>query len=253
MLRAMVFFFFFQAEDGIRDLVRSRGLGDVYKRQAVAVALAAEGYSIAITGRSVQRLKEVSELCTAAGAPACEELPCDLSDSAAVQALAEGMLERHEGCQVLVNNAGVMHYGNPLEGDPADWERMMNVNVNAPMRLCAVLCPKMAERGTGAVINIGSVAGVEPMSGASAAYAASKHAMRGWSISSYLTLRHVGVKCCLISPAFVNTPLLDGVVDETVKRDRMIQPQDIAEYVLFVLRSSPGLSLIHISEPTRPY
>jgi len=118
--------------------------------------------------------------------------------------------------------------------------RMMSLNVNAPMRLCSVLCPKMAERMSGMVINIGSVAGVEPMSGTSAAYAASKHAMRGWSLSSYLTLRHVGVKCCLISPAFVNTPLIDGRVSDSVMRERMIQPKDIADYVLFVLRSSPG-------------
>eukprot|EP00658_Telonema_sp_P-2_P039977 TRINITY_DN28599_c0_g1_i1.p1 TRINITY_DN28599_c0_g1~~TRINITY_DN28599_c0_g1_i1.p1 ORF type:complete len:153 (-),score=40.08 TRINITY_DN28599_c0_g1_i1:187-645(-) len=136
----------------------------------------------------------------------------------------------------------MMARGSPLEGDsPEDWERMMALNVNAPMRLCRALCPKMAERMGGAVMNIGSVAGVEPMSGTSAAYAAAKHALRGWSISSYLTLRHKNIKCCLISPAFVNTPLIDGVIDEeTTKRERMIQPADIAQYVLFVLNSSPG-------------
>jgi len=92
--------------------------------QAIALALASEGYSIAITGRNIQRLQQTSELCDAAGAPACESLPCDLCDSASVQELAQGMLERHGGCHILVNNAGMMCKGNPLEGDsPDEWER----------------------------------------------------------------------------------------------------------------------------------
>ena len=97
----------------------------------------------------------------------------------------------------------------------------------------------MAERQSGIVINMGSVAAVEPMSGTSAAYAASKHALRGWSISAYLTLRHQGIKCCLINPAFVNTPMV-GLPDDKIHRERMIQPEDIANYVRFILHSSPG-------------
>ena len=62
----------------------------------------------------------------------------------------------------------------------------------------------MAERMSGCIINIGSIAAIEAMSGDGAAYAAAKHALRGWSLSSYLTLRHKNVKCVLINPAFVN-------------------------------------------------
>merc|ERR1711865_102318 len=89
----------------------------------------------------------------------------------------------------------------------------------------------------GVIINIGSVAGVEPMSGTSAAYAAAKHGLRGWSTSTYQSLRHSNVKVCLISPAFVNTPLLSDVADGLIAA-RMIQPEDVAEVCLLPFRMS---------------
>ena len=106
--------------------------------QAIAVCLATEGFNVAVTGRNVDKLRETEALCKEAGAQEVEVLACDLSESAATQELADGLLSRHGGVEVLVNNAGVMAKGNPLEGDPPeDIERMMALNVNAPVSCSA--------------------------------------------------------------------------------------------------------------------
>eukprot|EP00919_Chromeraceae_sp_WS-2016_P012225 GHVR01028599.1.p2 GENE.GHVR01028599.1~~GHVR01028599.1.p2 ORF type:complete len:169 (-),score=32.87 GHVR01028599.1:75-581(-) len=154
--------------------------------------------------------------------------------------MADEVIAKFNGVDILVNNAGIFTPGSPLEGDPQGWENMFSVNVHAPMQLMRLLCPLMETRGGGAVINVGSIAGVESMQGMAASYAASKHALRGWHISSYTSLRHKNIKCCLINPGFVNTSLIDPLITSNMNRDRMIQPKDLAEYVEWILKSSPG-------------
>mmetsp|Transcript_60850 Transcript_60850/g.101023 ORF Transcript_60850/g.101023 Transcript_60850/m.101023 type:complete len:135 (+) Transcript_60850:3-407(+) len=113
---------------------------------------------------------------------------------------------------------------------------MLFLNLHAPMRLTRRLAPGMADRRKGVIINIGSVAGVEPMSGTFAAYAAAKHGLRGWSTSIYQSLREYNVKVCLVSPGFVNTPLVSE--DLPLIRENMIQPEDLSELCLLPFRVS---------------
>mmetsp|Transcript_6265 Transcript_6265/g.15039 ORF Transcript_6265/g.15039 Transcript_6265/m.15039 type:complete len:215 (+) Transcript_6265:370-1014(+) len=138
--------------------------------------------------------------------------------------------------------AGFVCEGNPLSGNPDEWETMLQVCLHAPMRITRRLTPAMAEGMSGYVINIGSVAAIEPMSAGAGAYAAAKHGLRGWSLSSYLTLRHKNIKCVLINPGFVNTDLVTSreAIKDKVLPDRMIQPSDIADAVKFVLHSTKG-------------
>merc|ERR1719373_441503 len=104
------------------------------------------------------------------------------------------------------------------------------------MRLTRHLAPHMVEKQSGVILNIGSIAAIEPMSGDHAAYAASKHALRGWSTSIYNTLRHQNVKVMLINPAYVNTKMASSVPN-TIP-DNMIRPSDVAEVALLPLRVS---------------
>jgi short-subunit dehydrogenase len=69
-----------------------------------------------------------------------------------------------------------------IAGDPNAWEKMMALNVLAPMRLTHHVGKAMADKGTGVIINIDSVAGIDP-NGPSAVYVASKHAITGWTES----------------------------------------------------------------------
>lgn len=210
----------------------SRGLG-----RAIAVTLAAQGVKIVLVARTRTDLQETAAACLEAGANDAFVHEVDLADQEAVDAFCSDLLDDHGAVDVLVNNAGISVEGHALAGDPSAWERLMLLNVLAPMRLTRRLAPGMVEREVGTIVNIGSVAAIEGMTEAGA-YAASKHALRGWSLSCYLKLRNAGIKVVLINPAYIDTPMTQGVGG--VDRSRMLQPDDVAEAVMLAVRTSPA-------------
>jgi len=199
-----------------------RGIG-----RAVAIALARQGAAVELVARTVPELEETARLC--GGVASTHSV--DLTDGAAIDALAALIGD----VDVLVNNAGAFSTGNPVDGDPDEWTRLFALNVLAPMRLTRRFAPGMVARERGTIVNIGSVAAIEPMK-ALGAYAASKHALRGWSLSSYERLREHGIKVVLINPAYVDTPMTDAVPG--VNRDRLIKPDDVAAAVTLALTTS---------------
>eukprot|EP00123_Amoebidium_parasiticum_P012143 comp21151_c0_seq1/m.28630 comp21151_c0_seq1/g.28630 ORF comp21151_c0_seq1/g.28630 comp21151_c0_seq1/m.28630 type:complete len:242 (-) comp21151_c0_seq1:510-1235(-) len=207
-----------------------RGVG-----KAIALALAKEGASLALCARTKSQLEAVAAECKAAGAPAVETYEVDLSHSTQVETLAQTLLSQHGGVDILVNNAGIGAMGTGTDGNPDEWETMMAINLNAPMRLTRRLAPAMAERGGGTIINMGSVAAIEPMT-SSCAYAASKHGLRGWSLSCYQNLRLKNIKVVLINPAFVNTDMVSG--NPNTIPERMLQPSDVAEAAMLALKTT---------------
>jgi short-subunit dehydrogenase len=214
-----------------------RGIG-----KAISLVLAKRGYSLVLASRTVAQLEETAKEARALGSPEVDVHQVDLSDASAVSALAEHCVSAHGGVDALVNNAGVYKAGNAAEGNPDDFDFMLAVNVSAPMRLTRLLSESMAARAKssgqpGLVLTVGSVAGLEPMQ-SSGAYAATKWAMRGWSLSSYQRLRYQNIKVCMISPAYVNTHLVPD--SDRLLRDRMIQPEDIGQAVKFILECSSG-------------
>lgn len=125
--------------------------------------------------------------------------------------------------------------GHALEGDPDAWSRMMAINALAPMRLVRRIAPGMVERERGTIVSIGSIAAIEPMRG-TASYAASKHALRGFSLSTYERLREHGIKTMIVHPAFVSTPMTEGLAG--VKHDRMLSVADVTAAVMLALDTS---------------
>eukprot|EP00928_Gymnodinium_smaydae_P050592 TRINITY_DN34149_c0_g1_i1.p1 TRINITY_DN34149_c0_g1~~TRINITY_DN34149_c0_g1_i1.p1 ORF type:complete len:244 (-),score=44.54 TRINITY_DN34149_c0_g1_i1:71-802(-) len=210
--------------------------------RAIALAYAKEQATLVLAARTESDLTSLASEC-AAHLPAdkIKLFPVDLSNVAGVDKLADYVLQDCNGCDVLVNNAGCMSEGNAVQGDPDQWDKMMYLNLNGVMRLTRRLTPMMVERKWGTVINMCSIAGIEGMSGTSAAYAASKHGLRGWSNSIYQGLRHENIKVVLINPAFVATPLVEkSKFADNVLFDRMIQPEDVAEVCLLPFRVSAG-------------
>lgn len=97
-----------------------RGIG-----RTIALALAKESASLALTARSVGQLESVAAECKAVGAPEVEVYPADLTDTKAVDGLAATLLAKHGCVSVLVNNAGVLPNGmSALQGDPDEWEKV---------------------------------------------------------------------------------------------------------------------------------
>ena len=106
---------------------------------------------------------------------------------------------------VLANVAGIMDHFVPVtEVDDELWERVLGVNLTAPMRLCRAIIPLMTARGGGSIVNIASVAGLGG-SGAGASYVASKHAVIGLTKSIAFTYSPQGIRCNAVCPGGTET------------------------------------------------
>lgn len=214
----------------------SSGIG-----KGVAEGLARRGAKLILVSRSQAKLQEIADSLLSLGAQRVEVVPADLTNPDDVKRAGEAILdfikpqagaEQDEGLYMLVNNAGgaVFTGMSALKGNPDEWDTLMQLNVNAPMRLTRMLSealvtagkygpPERAAPGQGAVIiNIGSVAGVEPI-GPLGVYCATKYALRAWSQSCYRELRPHNIKVTVIEPGYVDTPM---VPDNSGDRARMI-------------------------------
>lgn len=174
----------------------SGGLG-----RQIGAALAREGVNMALVGRDVKRL-ETSAGQFATRGIRVETYAADIADPAERRNLPLRILGHFREIDLLINAAGVEHYGRFVDQTPAGIDRTLGINLLAPLRLALELLPHMLERRRGHIVNIGSVAGRVGMPFASV-YAASKGALCNWSLSLSAELAGTGVGVSSICPAFV--------------------------------------------------
>lgn len=136
-------------------------------------------------------------------------LPGDLSSQAGVNALWAQIGALNRPIDVLINNAGVGLSGRHDEVPNEAWERLMMVNLMAPMWLSAHVIPQMIARQSGVIVNISSVAGWTSQPGLSA-YSASKFGLRGFSVGLDAGLHQYGIQVSAVYPFFSNTPILNS-------------------------------------------
>lgn len=187
---------------GQRALVTgaSRGIG-----AAIARALAAQGASVFITGRDDDALRSVAVDIERSGG-SVESAGADLYTPAGVEALVVTVMERWQGVDVLVNNAGVGSRGNLMpvaEFDLAFWEATLALNLTAPMLLAKAFVPGMIERRHGRIVNISSINGKTGVVHGSA-YSASKHGLIGLTRSLALEVAKNGVTVNAVCPGPVD-------------------------------------------------
>jgi 2-keto-3-deoxy-L-fuconate dehydrogenase len=138
----------------------------------------------------------------------------DVANEAECQALVQRVLaENGNRCDVLVNNAGVGHVGTILTTEPADLERLWQVNVKGAYFLSRAVLPAMIQRGAGSIINLASVAGVMGMEGRFA-YAVTKHAVVGMTRSMAMDHGPTGVRINCICPGRTQTPFVEARLKE---------------------------------------
>jgi short-subunit dehydrogenase len=205
----------------------SRGIG-----RAIATRLARD-YHVVAAARNREALDRLAAEIAASGG-SCSPLVVDLATLADVAA-AFGGLE----ADVLVNNAGVMHKKPFMELSPAEWHEMIDVNLNALYHVTRALLPGMVARRAGHVVIIGSIAGRSAFVGGTC-YAATKHAVMGFSESLMLEVRDSGVKVSVVMPGSVATDMVGPDVDDTW----MLRPEDVAESVAHVVGTRQGV-LVH--------
>jgi NAD(P)-dependent dehydrogenase (short-subunit alcohol dehydrogenase family) len=186
--------------------------------RAIAIAFAREGAHVAVSGRSEQRAAEVLEQIRGAGGRA-DFLPLELDGSLRASNALAGEAARVLGgrIDVLVNNAGIFPGATTATVDEAMFDEVYAVNVKAPFFLTAAIAPAMAERGDGAIVNLGSwVARLGIPVGA--LYASTKGALetltRAWSAE----FGPAGVRVNAISPGVIRAPGVDVHAAESMMR-----------------------------------
>jgi NAD(P)-dependent dehydrogenase (short-subunit alcohol dehydrogenase family) len=206
--------------------------------RAVAKRLAADGMSVIVVARNAQRGAETVKDITADGGSA-RFVQADLQDPASIEQLAAEVGE----IDVLVNNAGQSVWAPTGEMTVSDYDAMFAGNVRAPFFLVAAFVPAMAAKGSGNVINIGSMAGSIGMA-TGAAYGATKAALaaltRGWTAE----YSDRGVRFNTVAPGPVYTRPEDhdvfDAIGKTTAMGRAAEPAEIAEVVAFLASPKAG-------------
>ncbi|MDA7538201.1 SDR family NAD(P)-dependent oxidoreductase [Akkermansiaceae bacterium] len=211
----------------------SSGIG-----KAISQALLAEGAHVIGLCRSIENLSE-----------GVTPLACDLTVPAEIES-AFASLASLDALDVLINNAGIAYLSPITTGDPAQWDRMWKVNVNA-LGLCSQHALKLFPKSGGHILNISSLSGhrVPPTGGF---YAATKFAVRAITdaLRAELKLAKSSTRVSSISPGFVDTPLLDqyfeGREDQLSKTRaevNMLTTKDIAATALHIINSPAGVEI----------
>ena len=223
-----------------------RGIG-----RAIARLAAGEGCRTMLASRSAEQLAAVQAEIAARGGQA-SWLRTDLSSQEDITALVRQTLDRFGAIDFLVNNAGWGIKAKIAKARVQDWEQTLRVNLLAPMILSQLVLPALMARQGGAVVNIASISG-RAGQGGSAAYAASKAGLIGFSQSLFEEVREHQIKVAAIVPGFVDTEMIPRV--RRLDRARMIRPEDVAQAVLFVLTAPPTACPVEITvRPQRtPY
>jgi 3-oxoacyl-[acyl-carrier protein] reductase len=205
----------------------SRGIG-----RSVAVTLASEGAFVLLTGRSSSSLEETASIIRSAGGKAlC--LTADFSNQDAVFQLASEVKRHISNLDVLINNAGQALSAPVGDTTTEDWDRIMTVNARSPYFLSQQLLPLMAGSSLKTIVNIASVVSTQgyPLQ---SAYSASKHALIGFSKSMARELQDQGYRVHVISPGGVATDMVTRVRPD-INQEELIQPDEIAQWILFLL------------------
>jgi NAD(P)-dependent dehydrogenase (short-subunit alcohol dehydrogenase family) len=199
----------------------------------IARLLAARGDLCILLARRVDRLEAL------AGELGGEAEPCDVSDRAAVEAVAARILERHPKISLLVNNAGVSGRTRFLVGDPELIERVIRTNYLGGVWCLRAFLPGLQAAAPSDVVNIVSVAGA--VAGTpSGPYSASKHAQLAFSRTVAAELREQGIRVHTVKPGFAET---EGFPQSWLPRPAqrfVIGPEDVAAHVLRSLEKGRG-------------
>lgn len=208
---------------------------------AIARALGREGYGLTVSARRPEKLEEAVKGLLDEGFDA-HAVPANMTAEEDIVALRDAHRERYGRLDVLVNNAGVGVGGAIADHETKKLDMQLGANLRGVYLMLREAIPLLkeagAEHGKALVVNVASIAGKHGQ-GWLGAYSATKAAVVGLSQAAHGELSKEGIQVTAFCPAFVATAMTDWVEGQ-VPKEEMIQPEDIGEAVLFLLRTSPN-------------
>lgn len=214
---------------------------------ACALALAAAGCRVAISGRREDKLREVAG--RHGGPSELLVCPADVADRESVGRLFQRVMQQFGRIDILVQAAGINVVNRTMESlDPADWDRLLQVNLTGAYNCMRAVLPQMRERRDGVIVNISSIAGLRagPLGGV--AYNASKFGMTALGTTVAVEEKDRGIRITTIYPGEVDTPILQQrpVAVTAEQRAKILQPEDVAAAVLMVVSLPPRAHVPHL-------
>ncbi|HTF89307.1 MAG TPA: SDR family oxidoreductase [Planctomycetota bacterium] len=220
----------------------SQGIG-----RAIALAFARRGARVAIAARTGDKLDEVVNEIDKLGGRGCP-LQMDLTEDGGIEGAIYRGVEHCDGViDVLVNNAGVFDVHPFEEQSPADWRKMLNVNLTGPFLVTRETIDALKASPRAHIFNIASVAARRGFAGGTA-YCASKYGLRGFSDALRVDLAPRKIRVSTVYPDLTNTAIFDGVPGNW-DRSKMNQPEDVAAVVLAAYDSPDGTNVDDLDVP----
>lgn len=207
-----------------------RGIG-----KAIAEAFGREKAIVALSSRTAEEIQSVSESIKEKGGKAYP-FPCDVASETDVKNTFDKIKNSAGEINILINNAGVARFKPIIETSSEDWDWMMNINLKGAFLCTKVVFPAMIEQKAGHIVNISSIAGIQPFP-SSSAYCSSKYGMMGLTAVTREEAREHNIKVTAVLPGSVDTSIFDNI-DMDFDRTKMMLPEDIARTVILACKQS---------------
>jgi 3-oxoacyl-[acyl-carrier protein] reductase len=201
--------------------------------RAIAARLVAEGAHVACVDCDGAQLDATVRALHGPGS--AFGLVADVGIAADIERAAADALGRLQGLDILVNNAGINASGSVDTLDPADWDRVIAVNLSSVFRMCRAVWPTFVRQKSGAIVNMSSIMGLVPVR-ASFAYCSTKAAIIALTKSLAADGAPLGIRVNCVCPGFVQTPIMDRAhspaaqqrIVAQIPAQRMATPEEIA-------------------------
>ncbi|MGD6878145.1 3-ketoacyl-ACP reductase [Bacillus infantis] len=211
-----------------------RGIG-----RAATIAFAKEGISVGLLGRTLSNLEKAAEELKEFDVKV-SIAAADVQDSESVNKAVEKITSELGQIDILINNAGIAKFGGFLELSPQEWEDIIQVNLMGVYHVTRAVLPGMIERKSGDIINISSSAG-QKGAPVTSAYSASKFAVLGLTESLMLEVRKHNIRVSALTPSTVATDLAIETNLTDGNPEKVMQPEDLAEYMVAQLKLNPRI------------
>ncbi len=219
--------------------------------RATAEIFAAQGFRLIVCGRRTERLSELKT--NLSEKTAIYTLEFDVRDRSAVEQAIDSIPGEFKPIDVLINNAGNAHGLAPIqEGDPVDWDAMIDANVKGLLYVTRAVLPQMIANQSGDIVNIGSLAGHEVYPKGNV-YCASKFAVNALTQGMRQDLNGTGIRVIGIDPGLVATEFSlvrfkgdQARADQVYQHYQPLTAADVAEVIYFAISRPRHITLADI-------
>ncbi len=224
----------------------SRGIG-----RAIALTLCRANFDIVVASPEIERNEQVAEEIRSCSGEAMT-LNLDVTSPESVKEAFAKTLKDKTRIDVLVNNAGITRDGLSMRMKPADWDLVININLNGAFRCIQQVLPTMMRNRWGRIVNIASVVGQAGAAG-QANYAASKGGMIAMTKALAQEIGSRGITVNAVAPGYIETDMTKVLPEEVKARilaqvplARIGQPEDIANAVKFLASEESSYITGHV-------